>query len=185
MGPELLRFPSDSPKRKRLAHLPSHSRTAPPLVAPSLLRFYRPGPRRFAMRGRAFVSFVARRPQQLGFWTTTCALLTLVSVLGPALRADALPAPPNCQVDPRGANDRPGQRDVTTFCVDRGDGAPWELHTSINLDETRVSGANTIDACALLNTDGRRLRESRPLRDDARRQRRSYRAGIAAAFHLR
>lgn len=82
------------------------------------------------------------------------ASLALATVLGPAFAAEALPLPVNCQVDPRGANDRPGQRDVTMFCVDRGNGAPWELHAALSFDETTVRGSNTMDSCALFNTDG-------------------------------
>ena len=79
--------------------------------------------------------------------------LLLAVGLGLPTAASALLVPTNCQVDPRGANDRPGQRDVTKFCVEQGDGSPYELHTIVDLDEIRVTGANTIDACALFNTD--------------------------------
>lgn len=105
------------------------------------------------MRGNASLVFVAHRPRRRARWVLPCTLLAVSALLGSVFRADALPTPANCQADPGGANDRPGQRDVTRFCVERGDGAPWELLAAIQLDETRVSGSNTIDSCALLNTD--------------------------------
>jgi hypothetical protein len=85
-----------------------------------------------------------------------CPVLVQVTLVTSALlsagNAWSLPLANNCQVDPVGANDRPGQRDVTMFCVDTGASDPWELHAVVNLDEIAVSGGNTIDSCMLFNT---------------------------------
>lgn len=82
------------------------------------------------------------------------ALVAITIALWPFARAEALVRPANCQDDTRGANDRPGQRDVTRFCIDDSAESPWEMYSLVNMDDIRVSGANTIDVCALFNTDG-------------------------------
>ena len=58
-----------------------------------------------------------------------------------------------CDNDTAGANDEPGQKDLTMLCVDTA-GLPTSLSVLWNWDETSVSGANTLDACALFDTDG-------------------------------
>lgn len=73
----------------------------------------------------------------------------------------ALPATSNiaaltaieCTNDSAGANDEPGQKDLTRMCVDYA-GAPSTIAVSWNWDELSVSGANTLDACSLYDTDG-------------------------------
>ncbi len=60
----------------------------------------------------------------------------------------------NCQDDVDGANDQPGQKDVTQFCAELDDGSPYELSTSINWDNITLSGNNTADFCFLFNSDG-------------------------------
>ncbi len=52
-----------------------------------------------------------------------------------------------------GANDEPGQKDLTKFCSD-GTGLPSVLTVKWQWDQTGWSGSNTGDACALFDTDG-------------------------------
>src|SRR5262245_31648629 len=59
----------------------------------------------------------------------------------------------SCANDAQGANDQPGQKDLTRMCVAAGSGA-FELHTKWNWDITSLSGGNTADACSLYDTDG-------------------------------
>ena len=90
-------------------------------------------------------------------WLRRGATLTLALLVGvfAALPAAAqLPVPTDCQVDVQGANDQPGQKDLTLFCVEGGDNGPYELHTLWNWDEVLLPGGNTNDACTLYDTDG-------------------------------
>ncbi|HXC49429.1 MAG TPA: hypothetical protein VN634_00975 [Candidatus Limnocylindrales bacterium] len=84
-----------------------------------------------------------------------CAIVAALATLVPVFsaRAQGYPVPESCQVDTGGANDRPGQRDVTEFCVEEADGSPFELYALTNSDEIESGGANTIDICFLLNVD--------------------------------
>jgi hypothetical protein len=82
------------------------------------------------------------------------ALLAAVILIGsPSDSAAALPTPTNCQDDVNGANDDPGQRDVTRKCIDVGDGSPYEYVVSANWDETTLTGNNTADVCVLFDSD--------------------------------
>ena len=58
-----------------------------------------------------------------------------------------------CSDDTAGANDEPGQKDLTQLCVDSA-GLPTSLQVTWNWDEISVTGKNTLDACALFDTDG-------------------------------
>src|SRR6266508_4631736 len=58
-----------------------------------------------------------------------------------------------CVNDTAGANDEPGQKDLTQLCVDEA-GLPTSLSVTWNWDEISVSGNNTLDACSLYDTDG-------------------------------
>jgi len=62
-------------------------------------------------------------------------------------------AAPVCVNDTAGANDQPGQKDLTKLCVDYA-GVPTTVQTTWNWDETGTNGANTMDACSLFDTDG-------------------------------
>ncbi|HSX18137.1 MAG TPA: Ig-like domain-containing protein [Candidatus Saccharimonadales bacterium] len=62
-------------------------------------------------------------------------------------------ASPVCVNDTAGANDEPGQKDLTKLCVDYA-GVPTTVQTLWNWDETGTNGANTMDACSLFDTDG-------------------------------
>ena len=57
-----------------------------------------------------------------------------------------------CSNDTAGANDEPGQKDLTQLCVDNA-GLPTSLQITWNWDEISVTGNNTLDACALFDTD--------------------------------
>jgi Cys-rich repeat protein len=61
-----------------------------------------------------------------------------------------------CIVDVDGANDDPGQKDVTQFCVGLGDNDPFDVHATASLDLTALDGGNTGDLCLLFdsNADG-------------------------------
>ena len=85
-----------------------------------------------------------------------CCLFALgIGLASPA--AAVLPVPTDCLPDSDGANDETGQKDITLYCVDAGDGSPFELNTIANFDIIALSGANTADVCVLLNTDGDRF----------------------------
>jgi Cys-rich repeat protein len=73
-----------------------------------------------------------------------CAFVFVVSTPASAAR---------CVIDVDGANDEPGQKDVTQFCSGMGTGSPHELHTSASLDLTSISGGNTADVCLLFDSD--------------------------------
>ncbi len=59
----------------------------------------------------------------------------------------------SCTNDTAGANDVPNQKDLTKLCVDYS-GTPTTVQTTWNWDELGTSGANTMDACNLFDTDG-------------------------------
>jgi hypothetical protein len=58
-----------------------------------------------------------------------------------------------CTNDTQGANDEPGQKDLTKMCYD-GSGTPTSVYAEWDWDEISWSGSNTGDACALFDTDG-------------------------------
>jgi|GEM_PF-1454717 len=62
-------------------------------------------------------------------------------------------AAPICIVDTAGANDEPGQKDLTKLCVDYAN-VPTSVSTTWNWDETGTGGSNTMDACNLFDTNG-------------------------------
>jgi hypothetical protein len=83
------------------------------------------------------------------------ALITLAILLPAALLfATAIPAvaADTCTTDTAGANDEPGQKDLTRFCVDDA-GLPATLSISWQWDEIGWNGTNTGDACGLFDTD--------------------------------
>jgi hypothetical protein len=74
-----------------------------------------------------------------------------VLMLGPgAMSASAAVTVTN---DVQGANDEPGQKDLTRFTIDSS-AAPGTLVVSFNHDETGFTGSNTGDGCLLFDTDG-------------------------------
>jgi hypothetical protein len=56
-------------------------------------------------------------------------------------------------VDENGANDVPGQKDVSLQGVNV-DNLPTSINVMWDWDETSITGANTLDACSLIDTDG-------------------------------
>jgi hypothetical protein len=93
-----------------------------------------------------------RRPRTAFVRGLRC-LLVVGGVLVAAEAAAVLPVPTDCQNDVLGANDQPGQKDLTKFCVAAGNGSPYDLYTKWNFDEQNISGGNTNDACSLYDTD--------------------------------
>ncbi len=92
---------------------------------------------------------IARRAARTGI-----LLGCLLPVAAPSVPAWAFPTPANCQVDVHGPNDTPNYRDLTRMCVALGDGAPWDLYTSVSFDETHVQGVGgSLDACILFDAD--------------------------------
>lgn len=77
----------------------------------------------------------------------------VASATGPFLSLGKASAAPICVNDSAGANDEPGQKDLTKLCVDYA-GVPTTVSTTWNWDETGTNGANTMDACNLFDTDG-------------------------------
>ncbi len=95
---------------------------------------------------------LARRARNLAFislligWQAGFALV-------PILQTSLASAAPVCVNDTAGANDEPGQKDLTKLCIDEAN-LPTSEHVTWNWDETGTSGANTLDGCALFDTDG-------------------------------
>lgn len=56
-----------------------------------------------------------------------------------------------CTSDAQGANDVPGQKDLTIMCRDQNSTNPLDI--SWNWDEISLSGSNTGDGCALFDTN--------------------------------
>lgn len=87
---------------------------------------------------------------------SVCTALLLVSVQLFAPIAALVPAAgasPLCVIDTAGANDEPGQKDLTQLCVDYAN-KPTSIQTSWNWDELGTTGNNTMDACSLFDTNG-------------------------------
>lgn len=91
--------------------------------------------------GAARVACVFAMPLMAGLW------------MAGAARADVLlPVTADCRSDRDGANDVPGELDVTRSCA-RVAEAPFELETIASVDKSRHEGAATIPTCALYDTD--------------------------------
>jgi uncharacterized repeat protein (TIGR01451 family) len=60
---------------------------------------------------------------------------------------------PVCSPDSQGANDEPGQKDLTRLCVDNANIGSGSFQAAFNFDETGTSGNNSLDGCALFDTD--------------------------------
>lgn len=80
------------------------------------------------------------------------AFAGLALLSAPASAAITFPSGMVFQNDEEGANDEPGQKDLTRYGVDYS-GLPSTVQVSWNWDETGWPGANTGDACALFDTD--------------------------------
>jgi hypothetical protein len=79
------------------------------------------------------------------------ALMTLLPLATFSLATPALGAPFSA-IDEEGANDEPGQKDLTRLASDDS-GLPTSLSVSWNWDITSQSGNNTADGCALFDSD--------------------------------
>ncbi len=76
----------------------------------------------------------------------------VATATGPFLSLQKASAAPVCVVDTAGANDVPGQKDLSKLCVDYA-GVPTTVSTVWNWDDLGSSGANSLDACSLFDTD--------------------------------
>ncbi|MEO6651372.1 MAG: hypothetical protein ABIP17_01785 [Ilumatobacteraceae bacterium] len=63
-------------------------------------------------------------------------------------------ADPVVAVDDGGPDDQPGQKDLNSLSVDYGALGATNILVTFNFDDTSTSGANTLDGCALFDTDG-------------------------------
>ena len=82
------------------------------------------------------------------------AFTLLLGTVTAAPAAAQLLAPTDCQIDLQGVNDEGGptaQGDLTQFCVEVGDGSPFDLHSKWNWDNTGTT--QSVDACTLYDTD--------------------------------
>jgi uncharacterized repeat protein (TIGR01451 family) len=75
-----------------------------------------------------------------------------ISAVTPFVVTPKVAAAFSCVDDTSGPNDEPGQKDLTQMCVDY-DGQPVSIKTTWNWDERGTTGANTLDACNLFDTD--------------------------------
>jgi hypothetical protein len=80
------------------------------------------------------------------------AVFSVAAVIATAGLAHA-----QCQNDVDGANDEPGQKDITSVCLTPGDGLPYEWEVVTNWDETTLTGANTADVCTLYDINSNSL----------------------------
>ena len=78
-------------------------------------------------------------------------VLVLILSAGLLLGGVAAQGTYECTDDTDGANDVPGQKDLTRFCFDSTSVDP--LIINWNWDETLLTGENTGDGCALFDTD--------------------------------
>jgi hypothetical protein len=77
-------------------------------------------------------------------------LVAAVMLIGVSQASGAFGTP---TPDVDGANDVPGQKDLSSQNVDYA-GLPNTIKTQWNWDELKTSGNNTLDACSLLDSDG-------------------------------
>jgi hypothetical protein len=75
------------------------------------------------------------------------------AVTVPFLNASVAHAAPTCVNDTAGANDEPGQKDLTRLCADYANVGTGTITTTWQWDELGTNGANTMDACNLFDTD--------------------------------
>ena len=78
----------------------------------------------------------------------------LIGPLSPILDGDRSNALAALEVinDEQGANDEPGQKDLTQLGIDYA-GLPNSVFVQFNLDDTAWSGNNSGDGCTLFDTD--------------------------------
>lgn len=78
------------------------------------------------------------------------AAAQVVTAVGPLMQPGTAHAADVCVSDTAGANDEPGQKDLTRLCQDDAPAEGTE-EVSWNWDDTGTSGNNTMDACALFD----------------------------------
>ena len=91
---------------------------------------------------------------------TFAVILAGIAVYSATAALNPNPDHYSCEVDNQGANDQPGQKDLTQMCQDTTDdvGAPIDpIYIMWNWDETGWTGSNTGDGCSLYDTDGDNL----------------------------
>ena len=108
------------------------------------------------MKARVFLSCLATTAVA---GTSACSEDTLSKGLDPGTINTVVLAtsdPSDCVVDLQGADDEPGQKDLSELCEtpDTDPANPFDRHVSWNFDNTAWSGNNTGDACALYDSDG-------------------------------
>jgi hypothetical protein len=95
-----------------------------------------------------------RRRRLLLFAPAAVLAVMAVMLIGvssaPALNTDA--SQYSIQNDDLGANDVPGQKDLTLQGTNTSD-LPTKINVLWNWDDTSVGGGNTLDACTLFDTD--------------------------------
>jgi hypothetical protein len=95
-----------------------------------------------------------RRWRLLAFLPVALLAVTALMLFGassaPALNTDA--SQYSTQQDDLGANDVPGQKDLTLQGTNTSD-LPTAINVLWNWDDTGVSGGNTLDACTLFDSD--------------------------------
>src|SRR5438093_12317595 len=97
-----------------------------------------------------------KRISALGTGISGAVILAMLLVGLGSAPAYAAPPPDSaffCADDAQGANDQPGQKDLTRMCV-AGPSGVYELYTKWNWDITSLTGGNTADACSLYDTNG-------------------------------
>jgi hypothetical protein len=94
---------------------------------------------------------ITKRVRNL-FLIIIIALAQTLAAAGPFIKLPKVAAAPICINDTAGANDEPGQKDLTKLCVDEA-GLPNTVAVTWNWDELGTSGANTMDGCALFDSD--------------------------------
>jgi hypothetical protein len=106
---------------------------------------------RFTWRRRDSAAITNTKTSKLGTALLGVVILALlfVGVASPPAFAQPVFV---CAPDAQGANDEPGQKDLTRVCAAAGTGV-FELFTKWNWDLTTLSGANTADACSLDDSD--------------------------------
>lgn len=96
----------------------------------------------------------ARRVGLLAPFVLVAALATLLIAASSAPAINTNAGDYSIQIDTAGGrNDEPGQKDLTLQGTDTSD-LPTEINVLWNWDETSVGGGNTLDGCALFDSDG-------------------------------
>src|SRR5215213_2867859 len=95
----------------------------------------------------AFGRRAASHPVWVMLVVATAAVISLF-----AFNAAPASAAYTTTVDEQGANDEPGQKDLTQLAIDPS-GLPTSIDIQWSWDDTGWSGSNTGDACTLFDTD--------------------------------